>query len=176
MNRLVASGLLGWLAFALPAAAERINQEGRILGSLPVLTNAILFNMSNADAVVSAMQIFPVVTQRVVSWGRGRDGSEFARGNRSVDTEGFCKSQMTLNSGLRWLRATLRCFRWNGPNSVTGYPEATPRPCGSQPVATPKPPRSHPEATPRLPRGYPEATGRVWRRVGGTGGWRAALK
>ena len=60
MQRLVATGLLGWLAFALPAAAERINQEGRILGSLPVLTNALLFNTSNADTVVSAMQLFPV--------------------------------------------------------------------------------------------------------------------
>ncbi len=40
--------------------AERINQEGRILGALPVVANAILFNTNNADAVVSAMQIFPV--------------------------------------------------------------------------------------------------------------------
>ena len=69
------------------------------------------------------------VTQRIVSWGRSGDGSEFARGNRSVDTEGFCKSQMALNSGLRWLRATLCCFRWNGRKSVPdcprGHPEAT---------------------------------------------------
>ena len=42
------------------AAGERINQEGRILGPLPVVTNSILFNTNNADAVVSAMQIFPV--------------------------------------------------------------------------------------------------------------------
>ena len=40
--------------------AERINQEGRILGALPVVTNSILFNTNNADAVVSNMQIFPV--------------------------------------------------------------------------------------------------------------------
>ena len=39
---------------------ERINQEGRILGTLPAVTNAILFDTTNADAVVSAMQIFPV--------------------------------------------------------------------------------------------------------------------
>jgi hypothetical protein len=42
------------------AAGERINQEGRILGPLPVVTNSILFNTNNADAVVAAMQIFPV--------------------------------------------------------------------------------------------------------------------
>ena len=48
------------MAFAPLANAGRINQEGRILGALPVVTNSILFNTSNADAVVSAMQIFPV--------------------------------------------------------------------------------------------------------------------
>ena len=42
------------------AESERINQEGRILGPLPVVTDAILFNTTNADAVVAAMQIFPV--------------------------------------------------------------------------------------------------------------------
>jgi hypothetical protein len=40
--------------------AERVNQEGRILGVLPTITNSILFNTNNGDAIVSAMQIFPV--------------------------------------------------------------------------------------------------------------------
>jgi hypothetical protein len=48
------------LLSTLRLSAERINQEGRILGPLPVVTNSILFNTTNADAVVSAMQIFPV--------------------------------------------------------------------------------------------------------------------
>ena len=69
---------------------------------------------------------------------------ERADGDENLRCEGFCKSQMTLNSGLRWLRATLGCFRWNGRNSVPGcprgHPEATLRPSGSQPVGTPKPP------------------------------------
>ncbi len=56
---IIACGLL-LLAFATRAGTERINQEGRILGTLPVVTNSILFNTTNADAVVSAMQIFPV--------------------------------------------------------------------------------------------------------------------
>jgi hypothetical protein len=63
MKHLVVPGTLGLLfllGFATPAVAECINQEGRILGPLPVVTNAILFNTSNADDVVSAMQIFPV--------------------------------------------------------------------------------------------------------------------
>ena len=44
------------------ASGERINQEGRILGALPVVTNSILFNTTNADAVVAAMQIFPITS------------------------------------------------------------------------------------------------------------------
>lgn len=41
------------------ADAQRINHEGRILGDLPVVTNAVLFNTPEADAIVSAMQILP---------------------------------------------------------------------------------------------------------------------
>ena len=61
MKRLAAPVFV-WLLYTscLYAANERINQEGRILGPLPAVTNAILFNTTNADAVVSAMQIFPV--------------------------------------------------------------------------------------------------------------------
>lgn len=49
-----------FLLVALVASGERINQEGRILGALPAVTNVVLFNTSNADAVVSAMQILPL--------------------------------------------------------------------------------------------------------------------
>src|SRR6266550_3830371 len=41
------------------ARAERINQEGRILGPAPVVTTPTLFNTSQGDAIVSAIQIFP---------------------------------------------------------------------------------------------------------------------
>jgi hypothetical protein len=47
------------LILALPARAERINQEGRILGPAPVVTTPTLFNTPAADAIVSAMQILP---------------------------------------------------------------------------------------------------------------------
>jgi len=40
-------------------AGERINHEGRLLGAAPVVTQPILFNTPEADAIVSAMQIFP---------------------------------------------------------------------------------------------------------------------
>ena len=43
-------------------AAERINQEGRILGPLAVVTNSVLFDTTNADTVVASMQIFPVTS------------------------------------------------------------------------------------------------------------------
>src|SRR5438270_3693105 len=53
--------VLATFAVALAGArAERINQEGRILGPAPVVTTPTLFNTPQADAIVSAMQIFPV--------------------------------------------------------------------------------------------------------------------
>src|ERR1051325_2525520 len=50
------------LSFVVTAAAqsERINQEGRILGPARVVTTPTLFNTPQADAIISAMQIFPV--------------------------------------------------------------------------------------------------------------------
>lgn len=51
--------IAGLASIVLSPAAERINHEGRILGPLPVITNSILFNTTNADAVVTAMQVFP---------------------------------------------------------------------------------------------------------------------
>jgi len=50
------------VAASLPAylrSAERINHVGRILGPVPVVTNSVLFNTPEADAVVSALQLFP---------------------------------------------------------------------------------------------------------------------
>lgn len=44
---------------ALTAHAQRINQEGRLLGPEPVVTSPTLFNTSAGDAIVSAMQIMP---------------------------------------------------------------------------------------------------------------------
>jgi hypothetical protein len=56
--------LCKWVMFAVLSlarliASERINHEGRVLGDQPVVTQPILFNTSEADAVLSAMQIFP---------------------------------------------------------------------------------------------------------------------
>jgi hypothetical protein len=56
----IAAALLA-VVFRLNASG-RINQEGRILGPLAVVTNSILFDTSNADTVVSTMQIFPVTS------------------------------------------------------------------------------------------------------------------
>ena len=47
------------LLLCVPAAGQRINHEGRILGEAPVVTQPLLFNTAAADAVVSALQIMP---------------------------------------------------------------------------------------------------------------------
>ena len=53
----------GLFAFAATAlGGDRINQDGRILGPAPVVTQPILFNTAQADAVVAAMQIMPVTS------------------------------------------------------------------------------------------------------------------
>lgn len=44
---------------AFTARAERINQEGRILGPARVVTVPTLFNTPTADAIISAMQVMP---------------------------------------------------------------------------------------------------------------------
>src|SRR5438034_8818968 len=44
---------------ACTTRAERINQEGRILGPPPVVTTPTLFNTPAGDVTVSAMQIMP---------------------------------------------------------------------------------------------------------------------
>ena len=48
------------LLAAFAVRAERINHEGRILGPQLTVTNAILFNTTNADVILSSLQIFPV--------------------------------------------------------------------------------------------------------------------
>jgi len=61
-NKKVWHGALAVLlttTLALAARAERINQEGRILGPAPFVTTPTLFNTSAGDGIVSAMQIMP---------------------------------------------------------------------------------------------------------------------
>jgi hypothetical protein len=56
------AGLALFATAAVALGGERINHEGRILGPAPVVTQPILFNTAQADAVVSAMQIMPVTS------------------------------------------------------------------------------------------------------------------
>src|SRR6267142_6811245 len=60
MKRFARLGIAIVFLAAQAASAARINQEGRILGPPPVVTSPILFNTLDADAIVSALQIFPV--------------------------------------------------------------------------------------------------------------------
>ena len=52
--------MVSTIVLASWARAERINQEGRILGQVPVVTSPVLFDTPEADAVVTAIQILPV--------------------------------------------------------------------------------------------------------------------
>jgi len=79
--------------------AERINQDGRILGTLPPVTNSILFNTTNADAVVSAMQIFPVTH----AWNEIITGRPVATNSDAMIAQ--------ISADLASTRRTLRAFQ-----------------------------------------------------------------
>src|SRR4029077_9606548 len=80
------------------AQSERINQEGRILGPAPAVTSPTLFNTPQADAIVSAMQVFPVTNP----W------------NEDISRRPLISSSATmisqLKSDLSSTRQTLRPF------------------------------------------------------------------
>src|SRR5688500_3459649 len=60
--KFVPSLALAAVVVSVAAAGQRIDHEGRILGPAPVVTQPILFNTPEADAVVAAMQILPVTS------------------------------------------------------------------------------------------------------------------
>ena len=80
------------------ACAERINQEGRILGPVPVVTTPTLFNTSQADAIVSAMQIFPVTNP----WNEDISRRPLLANSAAMITQ--------MKSDLSSSRQTLRAF------------------------------------------------------------------
>jgi len=88
------------LSFVVTAAAqsERINQEGRILGPVPVVTTPTLFNTPQADAIVSAMQIFPVTN----SWNEDISRRPLLANSAAMISQ--------LKSDLSSTRQTLRLF------------------------------------------------------------------
>jgi len=97
MKRIIAV-LASFLGLVI-AQAERINHEGRILGNLPAVTNSFLFNTTNADAVLSAMQIFPVTNP----WNEDIS-------NRPVLTNSDAMMAQ-ISSDLLSTRRTLRAFK-----------------------------------------------------------------
>ena len=88
------------LSFVVTAAAQsdRINQEGRILGPAPVVTTPTLFNTPQADAIVSAMQIFPVTNP----WNEDISRRPLLSNSAAMITQ--------LKSDLSSSRQTLRPF------------------------------------------------------------------
>lgn len=97
----MARGLIGLLLLllALSVRAERINQEGRILGLLPPVTDATLFNTPNADAVLAAMQIFPVTNP----WNEDISQRPLLGNSDAMITQ--------INADLAATRRTLRAFK-----------------------------------------------------------------
>jgi hypothetical protein len=94
-----AAGIVVLLAFALPTvAAERINQEGRILGPAPTVSAPILFNTAGADAVVAAMQIFPVTS----AWNEDISGRPLLANSAAMIAK--------IKADLSASRQTLRLF------------------------------------------------------------------
>lgn len=88
------------LSFVVTAAAqsERINQEGRILGPAPVVTTPTLFNTPQADAIISATQIFPVTNP----WNEDISRRPLLANSATMITQ--------LKSDLSSTRQTLRPF------------------------------------------------------------------
>src|SRR5260221_8436296 len=94
----VATFVLCALVFHSPA--ERIDHEGRILGPLPVVTNSILFNTTNADAVLSAMQIFPVTN----AWNEDISHRPVLANSDAMIAQ-IVSDLVAINSNRRTLRA-----------------------------------------------------------------------
>ena len=99
MNRLNVFFVLSWCSAVLSANAERINHAGRILGAAPVLTNAVLFNTPEADAIVAATQIFPVDS----AWNE-----DISRRPRLPNSDAMIAQ---IGSDLLSTRRTLRAFK-----------------------------------------------------------------
>jgi len=59
--RTIVLGILVCASAAL-AEGERINHEGRLLGPAPRVSQPLVFNTAEADAIVSALQIMPVTS------------------------------------------------------------------------------------------------------------------
>jgi hypothetical protein len=101
LNKKVWHGALAVLlttTFALPADAERINQEGRILGPAPFVTTPTLFNTPAGDAIVSAMQIMP----RDSAWNEDISQRPLLSNSREMIAQ--------ITSDLAASRRTLRPF------------------------------------------------------------------
>jgi len=91
--------VLLWGGAVLLAQAERINHAGRLLGPAPVVTNAVLFNTPEADALVAAMLVFPVDS----AWNEDISGRPVLANSDAMIAQ--------ISSDLLSTRRTLRAFK-----------------------------------------------------------------
>ncbi len=89
--------LLLVLAVAPLPAAERINQEGRILGPEPVVAAPVLFNTAEADAILGAMQVAPLDS----AWNEDVSGRPLLANSDAM----IAQIRADLPAGRRTLRA-----------------------------------------------------------------------
>jgi hypothetical protein len=165
-----AAGLL--LAFSASAsAAERINQEGRILGPAPTTIAApLLFNTPQADAVLSAMQIFPTTN----AWNEDVSARPLLTNSSAMIARirADCLAQGAGRNTLRAFSEMNFVLVPNGqtdvPITFTGYPaESDPSP---YPIPANMPIETWPVASPT------GLTLQQWQQdVNGTGGDRHSI-
>ncbi len=162
------------LLFCLPPLhAERINHEGRLLGPAPVVTNAILFNTTNADAVLAAMQILPVTNP----WNEDISRRPVLANSDSMIAQ--------IASDLQASRRTLQAFKEMNfvlvpdnqptvPITFLDYPDESDLDGGTEPVGLYPIPGNMPVET--WPTGTPGQTLLQWQQdVNGLGGDRHSI-
>jgi len=157
----------GWRGSGL-VQAERINHEGRILGPMPVVTNAVVFNTPEADAIVSALQIF---SARQTPWNEDISSRPVLTNSVSIITN----ITQELLAGRRTLRAFLR-------NEFRPRADKTSRRSGSLSSCTGVNPihRPYPISTNMPVEGWPRETGTLtldqWQRdINNDGGDRHSI-
>jgi hypothetical protein len=163
-----ASRLAAVLIFALIglARAERFNQEGRILGTAPVVTNATLFNTPQADAILSAMQIFPVTN----AWNE-----DISRRPALVNSDAMLAQ---ISADLATNRRALRVFQ--EMNFVLAPDSQSPTPISFVLYPAESDPSPYPIPTNLPVEGWPSQTGALtlqqWQQdINKTGGDRHAI-
>ncbi len=108
--------VLLFISAAAGVLAERIHQEGRILGPEPVVANPTLFNTSEADAIFAALQIMPLDN----AWNENISGRPLLINSDAM----IAQIRTDLSSSRRTLRAFQEMSFVLVPDTQPGMPIA----------------------------------------------------